>query len=508
MSMSLGKVLRDHSLVRADPVLLTDRKHAARIVRWVHSSEVLDIAPLLRGGELLVTGGIVLAETTPERQRAYIRDLASHGVTAVAVETTVDSPVLPDPLIDEASRQDFALIQLRRTVPFVEVTESINGHLLNDSVRRLRLADSLSDKLSAQLTSGADLQHLADTLAESTGAGVRIRDRAGESLAASSSAPLDQDDRSRTRETPIMVHGLVTALLELTPAAGSEAATLDAALDRAPSAFGLALLRTRPPTPSDRGARALFRALREPSNVVPGGFAACLAATGLAEVKAFVAVATTNADRARWAAWEQAMRRNGRQVLSHEDEEEILAVVALAHPGAEDYRRALVEDLRQANARGIERQMLGVGPLVQDGDQLPHAVREARRCLDPGISRAAERGVVDSGACSLDRLVHQLDADEVLHEFVDEHLGGVLRHPPETRERLLRTLEVFFDCAANKTEAARRLHLRRQTFYQRLAKLAQCLGRDVTDPESLADLQVAVRLRHALDARRATSRHR
>ncbi len=58
MSMSLGTVLRDHSLVRADPVLLTDRKHAARIVRWVHSSEVLDIAPLLRGGELLVTGGI------------------------------------------------------------------------------------------------------------------------------------------------------------------------------------------------------------------------------------------------------------------------------------------------------------------------------------------------------------------------------------------------------------------------------------------------------------------
>lgn len=506
MPMSLGEILDHPSLSHAEPVLLTGGDHTARVVRWVHSSEVLDIAPLLRGGELLLTGGLVLSDATPERQRTYIRDLAAHGVTAVAVETATDSTSLSDALIDEARRQGFALIQLSRTVPFVEVTESINGLLINDSVQRLRIADSLSDELSAQLTSGGDLQHLADTLAASTGAGIAVRDRDGETLATASATTQGPEEQHETLEAPITVHGVITAVLELESPSGVDPAVLEAALNRAPQAFGLALLRTQPPTPSGRATRALFHALRDPGQN-SDGLVPLLEASGLTNTEAFVAVAVANADTAHWAALEQAMRRNGRQVIGHAEGDEVLAVVALLSLQPERSRQALIDDMRQVVNLGSERQVLGVGPLVRSSERLPHTTAEARRCLDPGLRQFAGHGVIDANTCSLDRLVHQLNADDVLHEFVHEQLGGILQQPPETHHRLLDTLEVFFDCAANKTETARRLHLRRQTLYQRLNKLSWYLGREVTDPASLADLQVAVRLRHVLGRRCVTSPH-
>lgn len=496
MSLPLGEVLKHPDLSRAEPDLLTGDAHTSRTVRWVHSSEVLDIGPLLRGGELLLTGGSVLCEVDAARQRAYIRDLAAHGVTAVAVEVPETAAGLPDALIDEAVEQDFALIRLERTVPFVAITEAINGVLVNASVRRLRLADSLSDSLSARLTSGADAQQLAETLADATGAGVAVREVSGEPLA---SADVSTEQRPDTlRHAPIALHGVTTALLELRPSSEAEEVVLQAAMDRAPQAFGLALLRTRPSTPFERARRALFRALDAPNGQEVGSL---LEASGLGgKGDNFVAVTTGDTEAGFRGMLEQAMRRGGRAVLSRVDDDGLLALVTLESTRPEASRRALVDDVRRL-ATGPEHPVIGVGPLVTGGEQLGHTVTEARHCLHSSLRGSAVHGVVDAAACSLQRMVHGLDADEALERFVREQLAPLLRQPPDVRHRLLRTLEVFFDCAANKTEAAQRLHLRRQTLYQRLDKLSVLLGHSVTGSDSLGDLQVAVRLRRVLDTR-------
>lgn len=498
MPMTLDEVLRHPSVLRGEPTLLTESAHSTHHVRWIHSSEVIDIAPLLRGGELLLTGGVVLSEIDPSRQRVYVRELAARGVTALAVETTTTGVGLPDALLDECRKQGFPLIQLARTVPFVEITESINGILINESVQRLRLADSLSDTLSAQLTSGADLQQLTDTLADSTGAEVTVRDRSGEVLAAAPHRGPQASEETGQRRAPVTVRGVTTAYLDLLPAAGTDQAALETALDRAPQAFGLALLRTQPPTPSARAARALFHRLRDPT-AHSDDLDSLVASSGLDGSEQFVAVVAAQVEPGFQGPLEQAVQRGGRKALSNIDEHEFLALVALEPNHPEHSRQCLVDDVRQVGDLTSESSTVGIGPLVTGSEQLPHAVTEARRCLrlDPGGTAAT--GVVDAAACSLHRLVHQLDADDALHRFVREQLGPLLQEPHETRDRLLRTLRIFFDCAANKTRAAQRLHVRRQTLYQRLDKLSECLGRDVTDPDRLADLQVAVRFRSVLN---------
>src|SRR5688572_5357989 len=58
MPILLSEVLKHPTLTAADPVIRAGAAAAAGTqLRWVHSSEVLDIAPLLSGGELLLTGG-------------------------------------------------------------------------------------------------------------------------------------------------------------------------------------------------------------------------------------------------------------------------------------------------------------------------------------------------------------------------------------------------------------------------------------------------------------------
>ncbi len=114
MSMDLSEVLKHRTLAAADPTIRAGaRSAAAAHVRWVHSSEVLDIAPLLRGGELLLTGGGGLAVIPAEDRRAYIRALAERKVAAVAVETGGALPELPADLVEAAEEYGLPLIELR-----------------------------------------------------------------------------------------------------------------------------------------------------------------------------------------------------------------------------------------------------------------------------------------------------------------------------------------------------------------------------------------------------------
>src|SRR5437660_12937091 len=61
--------------------LASGRDAAAANVRWVHSTELPDPTPWLRGGELLLTTGIQLTE--PKVQRDLIERLADHRIAGL-----------------------------------------------------------------------------------------------------------------------------------------------------------------------------------------------------------------------------------------------------------------------------------------------------------------------------------------------------------------------------------------------------------------------------------------
>lgn len=87
----------------------------------------------------------------------------------------------------------------------------------------------------------------------------------------------------------------------------------------------------------------------------------------------------------------------------------------------------------------------------------------------------------------------------VLTDFVERAIGPLLAHDRAARQPLLPTLEAYLASAGRKAETARDLNVNRQTLYDRLARIAQLLGTDLDDPQTVLGLRLALRARRHTD---------
>ena len=166
MPILLSEVLKHPTLTAADPVIRAGAAAAAGTqLRWVHSSEVLDIAPLLSGGELLLTGGDALVSASDARRVDYVRQLAGRGVGALAVESGQTLPSIPSSMVRAAEEAGLPLIEFRKVVPFVGIMQAINSMLVSESVAHLRRADEASHAMAVELAHGSSLDRILAVLA-------------------------------------------------------------------------------------------------------------------------------------------------------------------------------------------------------------------------------------------------------------------------------------------------------------------------------------------------------
>ncbi len=66
-------------------------------------------------------------------------------------------------------------------------------------------------------------------------------------------------------------------------------------------------------------------------------------------------------------------------------------------------------------------------------------------------------------------------------------------------DALVDTLDAFFACNGNVSQAKDRLHLHRNSLIYRLNRARELLGRDLDDPELRLSLQLAIKGRRVLD---------
>ncbi|PWS51973.1 hypothetical protein DLE01_08295, partial [Streptomyces sp. FT05W] len=101
----------------------------------------------------------------------------------------------------------------------------------------------------------------------------------------------------------------------------------------------------------------------------------------------------------------------------------------------------------------------------------------------------------DARRLDIDLLLWRLRDQPDLASFVERSVGPLLAHDRTARPALLPTLEAYLAHAGRKAEAARELHLNRQTLYNRLARIGELLGTDLDDPQSVLALSLALRAR-------------
>lgn len=151
------------------PEVVAGRGHLDRPVRWVHVSELPDVAGTLRGGELILTTGIALPEDRDGLVR-YVSELAGVGAAGLVVEfgrRYTDS--LPRPLVRAAEQRGLPLVAVRREVRFVAVTEAVHALVVNAQLEELRASEEVHQIFNELAVEGAEPAEVVRQVARMAG---------------------------------------------------------------------------------------------------------------------------------------------------------------------------------------------------------------------------------------------------------------------------------------------------------------------------------------------------
>ena len=132
--------------------LVSGQDSAQTHVRWVHSTELPDPTPWLRGGELLLTTGMQL--DGPKIQREMIERLADHRIAGLGFGTGFAHKRLPAALVTAARKREFPLFEVPYELPFIAITERAFAQLVNERYEMLQrnmAGDVLAEALSGHL---------------------------------------------------------------------------------------------------------------------------------------------------------------------------------------------------------------------------------------------------------------------------------------------------------------------------------------------------------------------
>lgn len=486
------------ALSRARPEVLAGENLGSRPVRWVHTSEIYDIAPLLKGNEILLTTGLGLVGASAEAISNYAHGLAQRHIAALVIEVGRTFTSLPAALITAAQDAGLPLIALRGIVPFIDITEAAHALLLSGELEHLRLGQEMTAALDTVLLAGSGMPDILRTLAALADCPVRLYGQDGHLVSSSDRQPQPVD-----AENPDFPHATVEVFGRpwgRLVVSGNSSPYRKMVASRGASAAAMEIGRTGSAQQGAGRARAGSRLLRDlfgrqyasvddvtgraaalGLTVVPGQYVAGLCF-------ALPAASSTSSSRtttrrppppstAIIAAISGAADTIFHTSLVAELDGSYLMGVPLSGEDMRQQLTALADAIDQMLPAGSGRvSALTCGPLAPDIAGLGRSLRVAREAcvlagrLDSGLRTllAADLGV--------QRLLSRFISDPELAAFVDEQLGPLIDYDASRGRELVRTLDVLLSCGLSKTAAATRLGIRRQTLYQRLETIDGLLG--------------------------------
>ncbi len=140
-----------------------------------------------------------------------------------------------------------------------------------------------------------------------------------------------------------------------------------------------------------------------------------------------------------------------------------------------------------------DQAVIAAGPAAIGWTGVPQALQLAVDMLELARS-APPRLWFDADPANLDGLMLQLRNDERMRSFAARRLAPMLEHDRRRSAKLLPTLQALCQQGWRKSEAARTLHLNRQSLYPRLERIEQLLGVDLESHDDRLALELALAL--------------
>ncbi|MFL5817328.1 MAG: PucR family transcriptional regulator [Conexibacter sp.] len=519
------------ALKRGVPEVIAGHDALDRPIRWVHTSEVPDVASLLKGGELLLTTGMGIGTTAAE-QRTLVEQLARRGIAGIVLELGTSLATTPAAFAAACGTHRIPLVVLHRGVPFIDVTEAIHAELVNARFALMEHGETVQHRFTELMLGDAGVPELLDALADLVGNPV-VLELADGSVAYHAAHELAQRDLVPTWEAclrqlpsapPTIEHPVPTG--EGADASGRlvalgvqrELDRFDAlALERAAPLVGLTLQRAGAGDATAVRERGNF--LAEVVNGAIGeneaaeraasfGFAADWL-LAIAVGRRTPARASLSAERdLQWSKVWRDVRRELKDLhapaLLGGAGAQTLIVLGLSAPTARqasaDRVASLIATATQRHLGSPRAAVVCASRPVATWGALADAIDHALAAI-PAATHARERDWHDAEAPDVDRLLWSLRGDAELRAFVEGRLGPVLEHDRRRSAKLLPTLEALCAHGGRKAATARELHLERPSLYHRIARLEELLGGSLSDADTFLGVHLALRARrHLRDA--------
>lgn len=486
MFVTLREILDSDVLGAASPVVVAGESVIDNTrIRWVHSSEIIEIASLLSGGELLLTGGNALLALKTPAQVEYLRSLVSRKIAALAIETAATGRHIPDELIAEATAAQLPLIELRDVVPFVEVAETINRKIVTEHIGSLQIADELSLLLTDQIAStGTQLQPLLNILSSNLNVRARVSDTHGGLISVSGPEP---ETGAEPVVTDLPVGGIAVAQLELI--GGADREQLETVLSRVKNIVALAISQRQRPSLTKLAEEELM------NTITMGGGGDRLVelcqATGVSADLPVVVTLLRRGTRALPTVL-KILREHFPRMIIQADDTWLSMLLSLPQQNTVAHREQFVQQLRTLlHGSGVTG---AVGPMASTIRSATESLTEAKKTWRLGQSSKWNDEIYDSSDFVIERLAELTMTRAEVENVVDECLGELISIESRYGGELVRTLDVWLSTGCNTAETARQLFVERQSLHKRLNKIFAAIGGDPRGRGKLSSLTIAVKL--------------
>jgi PucR family transcriptional regulator, purine catabolism regulatory protein len=534
--LPLGDLIRD-----LDVRLVAGEAGLENAVRWVHISELEDPTPWLSGGELLLTTGMRLED--PERQRAFVKLLAGHGLAGLGLGTGFAHQEVPAALRETAAELGFPLLEVPYDVPFIAVTEKAASHLVNEHYAVLQRALSAHERLERIVLSERGLDGVAEALASLIGGPAVIFDaRGAELVRRSHRQPLTDETvdelreelRGRIRDGARRGYGpggdldgraLALPVVRTPPNGGAASndvphAWLVAAKDAGPlsefdrltlhqavTIVALELLRRRVADDTERRLAGDLLTALVSGELGGSDLARRLEPFGLGE---YVGVLVMQPPRASKAEVEEALaaavRDEARGGLAAGTGSFSCALLPEVH-GAEEDAFRLAEKIRARVARELGLELPAGAGRAAPAAELRRAFHEARCALEARALAGGDDSTNGSGPPMLAtyrdlgsfQLLLSLQDDDALRLFCDSILSPIEEGEGAYGGELMRSLESFIECNGQWEKAARQLYCHRHTLRYRIRRVEELTGRSLDSARDRIDFWLALRGRELIN---------
>ncbi|MGA5357947.1 PucR family transcriptional regulator [Streptomyces purpurascens] len=517
---SVADVLALPVLAAGQPQVVTGLAELDRPVRWVHITELTDPASFLKGGELVLTTGMPLPDDAAGVRR-YVDELTEVGAAALVIELVRRYHRPPDALVQACRARGLPLVTLARDVNFLEVTQVVHALILGSQADAMRRTQRIHEAFTALTLRGAGPEDVVRAAAEMSGRTVVLENLVHQALICEPSGSTveealgDWEQRSRATEpgdhtgaggpegwltAPVSYQGERWGRLAMLqapadgPAFGPEHITV---LER--TAMALTVARLIHSTPWEHTAhRTALRELAEQRHHSPEDARARCAALGLpTEGSRYLAILADLGPGAEGGELEarlhSELRSAGVPALVGELAPGRLGILPALRPDRP--WRPVAERLCRTVLGLVPGAIVGVGSEVADLADTARSFREAARVIEatpPGQVPPPDRSFHELPDIDLRRLLYALREDTRVQDYTERRLGRLIDHDTRHGTELLTTLGHYLDAAGNKTTAARRGGLSRETMYQRLRTIERLLESDLESGERRTELHVAL----------------